>query len=287
MKCKSIIYLLILFIFPIKNIAQIKLIIRGDDAGSTRSANLAIVDNFQNGILRTAEVMVPCPWFNDAVTLINQYPDLDVGVHLTINSEWAGYKWRPLTHCPSLCDSVGNFLANTWGGQKGNSLQHANIDMYELEAELRAQIETAKKRIPQLSHVSEHMVYGSLSADIRNLTKTLAQEYNLMYEGDLNTAGFKPMHVAQSSDYQSIKASFINAINTLTTGNWLWIEHPAIDGLETQGMKFSACSPSVATARNNIYLLFSDPEVKEAIKAKNIELIAYDYFLSIPKSIQN
>lgn len=276
MKCKSIIYLFILLFFPINNNAQIKLIIRGDDSGSTRSANLAIVDNFQNGILRSTEVMVPCPWFNDAVTLINQYPDLDVGVHLTITSEWVGYKWRPLTHCPSLCDSVGNFLANTWGGQKGNSLQHANIDMYELETELRAQIETAKKQIPQLSHVSEHMVYGSLSSEIRKLTKKLAAEYGLFYEEDMFTLGVKVMKVKQSTDYKTLKKNFINSINSLTAGTWLWIEHPAIEGLETQGMKISDNSSSIATSRHNIYRLFNDPTLKSVIIKKKVELTGYD-----------
>ena len=273
--------LIIIFIsaLSISSFSQIKLIIRGDDAGSTRSANLAIIDNFQNGILRTTEVMVPCPWFNDAVTLINQFSDLDVGVHLTINSEWAGYKWRPLTHCPSLCDSLGYFLSNTWGGEKGNSLQYANIDMHELEMELRAQIETAKKQIPMLSHVSEHMVFGSLSPEIRLLIQKLAAEYGLMYEGELFTLGVKVMKVKQSADYKTLKKNFINSINSLSSGTWLWIEHPAMAGFETEGMKLSGNNQSVSISRNNIYKLLNDFTVKKAIKRKKIKLIGFNFFI--------
>ena len=50
--------------------------------------------------------MVPCPWARDAAAM---YRGEDVGVHLTLNSEWETYRWGPITHSPSLLDGDGGF----------------------------------------------------------------------------------------------------------------------------------------------------------------------------------
>jgi len=42
------------------------LIVRADDIGSSHAANLACIESYQNGIARSVEVMVPCPWFLEA-----------------------------------------------------------------------------------------------------------------------------------------------------------------------------------------------------------------------------
>jgi len=62
--------------------AEIRLLVRGDDIGSFASANQACIDACKKGIVRSLEVMVPCAWFPEAVTLLNENPSIDVGVHL-------------------------------------------------------------------------------------------------------------------------------------------------------------------------------------------------------------
>ena len=91
------IQILCLVILAFHSTAQIKLIVRADDMGSCRAANLAVIDSYKNGIVTTTEVMAPCPWFNDAAEMLKSTPDLDVGLHLVLNSEWLYYRWRPLT----------------------------------------------------------------------------------------------------------------------------------------------------------------------------------------------
>jgi predicted glycoside hydrolase/deacetylase ChbG (UPF0249 family) len=56
-----------------------RLIIRGDDIGSTHGANLGCIQSYMEGILRSTEIMVPCPWFPEAVKMLQETPDLDVG----------------------------------------------------------------------------------------------------------------------------------------------------------------------------------------------------------------
>ncbi len=89
-----------------------RLIVRGDDMGYSHSGNIALIKSFKEGIESSIEVIVPSPWFPEAVKLLNQNPTADVGIHLAITSEWDNVKWRPLTECPSLVDPDGYFFSN-------------------------------------------------------------------------------------------------------------------------------------------------------------------------------
>ena len=138
----------------------IYLIVRGDDIGSSHAANIACIRSYKEGIMRTVELMVPCGWFPEAVKLLNENPGLDVGVHITLTSEWENVKWRPLTHVPSLTDVDGYFFPQIWQRKDfppGTALKEANWKIEEIEKEMRAQIELAKRKVPHVSHLTCHM----------------------------------------------------------------------------------------------------------------------------------
>lgn len=104
------IVLLIIFSSITSIMAQTtRLLVRADDMGASRSINMAIVKAYKDGIVRSAEVMVPGPWVEEAVALANENPGLDMGVHITLTSEWTNVKWRPLTLVESLTDENGYF----------------------------------------------------------------------------------------------------------------------------------------------------------------------------------
>ncbi|MDZ7605888.1 MAG: ChbG/HpnK family deacetylase [Cyclobacteriaceae bacterium] len=108
MKQQLTLLLLSLGIFSTIGCAQkgdIYLIVRADDIGITHTVNQACMDVYTDGIARSVEIIVPSPWFEEAVTLLNANPGYDVGVHLTLTSEWQYLKWRPLTHAASLTGS--------------------------------------------------------------------------------------------------------------------------------------------------------------------------------------
>ena len=92
-----------------------------------------------DGVARSTTLMVPCPWALHAMRLLGDHPDIAFGVHLTVISEFADYRWGPLAsrnEVPSLLDETGFFYSND---RQAELLARAELD--ELEAEFRAQIE--------------------------------------------------------------------------------------------------------------------------------------------------
>ena len=116
------------------------LIVRADDMGSFRSANIACMEAFEKGIETSIEVMVVTPWFPEAARLLRENPGIDVGLHLTITSEWDNIKWRPLTSCPSLVDSNGYFFPMMTANPNypGLAIKENKWNIDEVERELVA-----------------------------------------------------------------------------------------------------------------------------------------------------
>jgi predicted glycoside hydrolase/deacetylase ChbG (UPF0249 family) len=96
--------------------------------------------------------MVPCPWFPEAASFCRHRPSVDIGVHLTLTSEWDGYRWGPLsTRDPAsgLIDVEGHFYRNQsmWD----------RPDPQVIRAEMRAQVNRARQAGLDLTHLNCHM----------------------------------------------------------------------------------------------------------------------------------
>ena len=151
------------------------LIVNADDFGMCHAGNVATVEGLENGVYSSTTVMVPCPWFPDAVGQVRAHPEWDVGIHLTHTSEWTGFRWGPVAGAstvPSLVDEQG-FFHSTFEAV----YRHARLD--EVERETRAQIETALAVGIDVTHLDSHM--GVLQRDARyhELYVRIAAEYRL------------------------------------------------------------------------------------------------------------
>ena len=86
------------------------LIINGDDVGVSHAANAATIDALENGLMTSATIMVPCPWFPEIAAYAKAHPTADFGLHLTHTAEWKGFKWGPVaskSEVPGLVDPQG------------------------------------------------------------------------------------------------------------------------------------------------------------------------------------
>lgn len=153
-----------------------EVLIRCDDIGMCHSVNMAIQKVLETGIPVSTSVMVPCPWFSEAVEILKKYPNASTGIHLTLNSEWKQYRWGPVAGAkavPSLVDSVGLFFpyrALLFGN---------NPKLSEIEIELRAQIEKAIHAGLKIDYLDYHMGAAVQTPETRAIVEKLADEYHL------------------------------------------------------------------------------------------------------------
>lgn len=152
------------------------LLIRCDDIGMSHSVNMAAKELIDAGIPFSASVMFACPWYQEAVDLLKEHPEISVGVHLTLNAEWKNYRWGPVTGknaVPSLVDSCGYFTPS-------RALFEANKPkLKEIEKELRAQVERAMNSGLKISYLDHHMSTAVERPEYRKIVEKLAREYHL------------------------------------------------------------------------------------------------------------
>jgi chitin disaccharide deacetylase len=145
------------------------LIVNCDDLGSSQSANRAVERALRTGFATSATLMVPCPWARNAAIACR---DLDVGIHLTLTSEYPAYRWRSLTGAASLHDKDG-YLPKTaqeiW----------AKGDLADIDRECRAQIDQACEWGLEPTHIDSHMHVLQLDRHLFDVYMRLAIDYGL------------------------------------------------------------------------------------------------------------
>jgi chitin disaccharide deacetylase len=254
----------------------IRLLVRGDDFASTHAANVAGIECYRNGVVRSVEIMVPCPWFEEGCRLLNENPGLDAGVHLVLTSEWDEYRWRPLTHCPSITDEAGCFLPRVWpseGAPGKRALVDADWRRDEVEAELRAQIDLCLARVPYISHLTGHMGWENAHLDLAGMFWRLADDYGLQVSTSAEPMTLMDGYDKSGSSEDHVR-SFVADLERLTPGAWMFIEHPAYDHPEMEGVHHAGYE-DVGGDRGGVTRVLTSPEVLRTVAERGITLISY------------
>jgi predicted glycoside hydrolase/deacetylase ChbG (UPF0249 family) len=259
---------------------EIRIIFRADDIGSSHSVNLACIDVYKKGIARSVEIMVPCPWFMEAVKMLKEVPEYDVGIHLTMTSEWENIKWGPITDAPSLTDENGYFYPMYWSNDRfppERTFRGNDWKIEEVEQELRAQIEMALKHLPdQVTHMGIHM--GGTSADpkIAEVHEKLAKEYGLLTS--LEPFGVKYFNGFDGARFaDEMTENLIKALEEVGPGDYMFVEHPGYDTEEMRAIGHDGYY-DVAKNRDGVTKAWTDPRVMEVIEHRGIKLISYADF---------
>ncbi len=128
-------------------------IIHTDDIGMCQASVAAFADLVDFGLISSGATMVPCPWFLEAAEYCRDHPEADMGVHLTLTSEWKQYRWGPVsTRDPrsGLLDDQGFFYHTSKEAQN-----HA--DPAAAQVEIEAQIARAIQAGIRPTHADTHM----------------------------------------------------------------------------------------------------------------------------------
>jgi predicted glycoside hydrolase/deacetylase ChbG (UPF0249 family) len=126
-------------------------IVHADDVGMTHSVNAATIKALDTGLVNSASIMVPCPWFPEIAAYAKSHTDIDFGLHLTLTSERVYYRWGPVApkdKVLSLVDENGYFH-HDWSPD-------TRIDPKDAEIELRAQIDRAYAMGIRPTHLDSH-----------------------------------------------------------------------------------------------------------------------------------
>lgn len=150
------------------------LIVHADDVGVTHSVNAATIKALDTGLVNSASIMVPCPWFPEIADYAKAHPDADFGLHLTLTSERVYYRWGPVAskdRVGSLVDENGYFH-HDWP-------RDLLINPKEVELELRAQIERAYAMGIRPTHLDSHQYRLYENGKLFEVVLRLAHEYKL------------------------------------------------------------------------------------------------------------
>jgi chitin disaccharide deacetylase len=129
------------------------LIVHADDLGVAHSVNQATIKAFETGLVNSGSIMIPCPWLPEIAAYARANPQADLGLHLTLTSEWTSFRWGPVTpkdRVASLLDKDGYFNLT-------ESEAAAKADPKQVELEIVAQIERARALGIQPTHLDSHM----------------------------------------------------------------------------------------------------------------------------------
>jgi len=234
------------------------LILNCDDFGQSRAANAAIMELLEAGAVSSATIMPPAPAFGEAAAWVRSKGLTNVGLHLTLTSEFDGYRWPSLTGGPSLHD--------------GSGFQHRTVLEFErkaeprdVKAEILAQFRAAKEAGLPVSHVDNHMgsLYGMETgrsylpfvlwqcsrrrlpfrlfrkvyakdlflASIPNIETTLAKVTALADMLGVPLPDYllsHPFHIEPGETYDSFKAMLIGKLYELPEGISETYVHPAV-----------------------------------------------------------
>lgn len=249
------------------------LIIAADDLGMCRATNEGCLAALGMGLATTASLMVPCPWARAAAA---RCPGLDIGVHLTVNCEWADYRWQPLTAAPTLRVADGSLARSC-------HQIRTYADPAEVAAECRAQIDQALAWGVDVTHLDSHMytlqddpalfeIYLDLAVEFAlpiRLSGSAARGGDPLRERAAKAGVLAPDHLVALPAMGS-RAPLSAALRDLPAGVTEFHAHPALDSPELRSIAGDW------PARVDDYELYlRDEAFRDLVRSSGAQLIGY------------
>lgn len=272
------------------------LLVHADDVGMSWSADVASIEAMEKGSVTCGSVMVPCPWLPSTLKACAENPSLDIGLHLTLTSEWELYRWgpvAPISQVPKLLDQQGYL----WRSEQ-QVYQSVGGDIRQVSIEVQAQIDKALGLGMKPTHLDSHMGTLYYREEYFKLACNLALANDLPFmtfayhaDGDWKPEDILPYYTREVADKldkagfplidklimdeksgKTIEEGFDNYCKTLSDlkpGVTLLILHLGKEGEELEHIT------SRHWSRDQQYRIFTDPRLAEFIKKENIHLLGW------------
>ena len=264
------------------------LIINADDFGLCHGQNEGTMQAIKRGLCTSCSLMTPAPWSLHATHLLQENPQIPFAVHLCAVSEYAHYRWKPLTcaeKVPSLADETGYFYRDD---RIAELLSKASLD--ELETEFRAQIEAVLSSGLNPTHIDSHYHVHALREDMYDMTVGLAIEYGLA----LRVGDRARIEKLQARGYPTSDHAFLDSgklspsdvatfladrLRELPSGLSEWALHP---GIATEELKAVMSDPAVEgvsgtpEGRQSDLDFITSEEAATIVSEEGIQLLSFE-----------
>jgi len=265
------------------------LIIHADDLGVSHSENMASTQAMEKGVVNSASIMVPCPWFPEIAAYVRAHPSMCFGLHLTLTSEWKLYKWGPVTSR----DQVTSLLTADGYLNETDSALMRNAKAADIEKELRSQIERAKQFGIDPTHFDAHMFAAASTPEFVQILLKLGREYKVPVHvsKDFIQSGFNydvskyqtPADIVVdktimilSHEYKNIgtEAYYINHLRSLANGLNVILLHAAFNNDEMQAVT-AGYDSFHAPWRQKDFDFFTSEKCKKVLAEEKIKLVTW------------
>jgi predicted glycoside hydrolase/deacetylase ChbG (UPF0249 family) len=269
------------------------LIVNCDDVGMCHSANLAVIDGMEHGLITTATIMTPCPWFNEIAEYARTHPERDFGIHLTHTAEWKLYRWgsvAPRDAVKGLYDPAGYLWPSV-------EEVYAHSNPQEALIEGRAQIKKALDAGIPVTHIDSHMGTVQTNPEYLKSYIQLAIEFNLPLrmasQATMEKFGFPDLRKQfeakglvfsdyfvydELENYKDVKPFWTGILKNLKPGVTELFIHAAKMSEELKAITHSAEKRSQEAAA-----FTSDPDIRKLIQDEQIILIGYRPLLELQR----
>ncbi len=267
-------------------------IVHTDDIGMCQASLTAFEHLWEFGTISSGAVMVPCPWFSSVVKMCRENPQIDMGVHATLNAEWTAYRWGPISTRDAksgLLDAEGYF--HQW-----QPAVYEQADPGAVAVEVQTQLERALTAGIDVTHMDSHMgtvlhpkfiqsyIQAALARGIppmlprleaKGLENRLSEEEKAAYmpvldylaaQGVPLLDGMYGMPLSPEGDHLEIAKQLLSEA---PVGISHFILHPSVDTPELR-----AIAPDWQ-ARVANYNAFKSQELKDFLKNSGIHLVGY------------
>ena len=262
-------------------------IIHADDLGVSHSENAASIAAMEKGSVSSASIMVPCPWFPEIAAYAQSNPKADLGLHLTLTSEWKYYKWGPVTakeKVPGLVNKNGFLYSSV-------DSVYQNASAGEVEIEMRNQVLRAKQFGIDPTHLDAHMGTALQKLDYFKAYVKVGHEFKIpvfiprilevplkvKFDTILSDKDVIVDHILSASpqDFKNGFANFYsNGIKNLKPGLTYLIIHTAYDDAEMKAVTID--HPDWGAAwRQEDFNFFTSAECQKLLKENNIYVITW------------
>lgn len=265
------------------------LIIHGDDVGVAHSENEATFKAMQSGMVNSGSIMIPCPWLSEVADYCKKNPKADLGLHLTLTSEWKFYKWGPVTP-----------VTNVPGLINANGFLYSSVDSLvrsakpsEAEEEMRNQVKRSLQFGIDPTHFDTHMGSAFSSLEFLKAYIKIGKEFNVPVLLSRQLEAFTPFRfnldslirpsdvlvdkiiTANPEDFKKgFPQYYRNVLKTLEPGLNCLLIHLAYDNDEMKAVTVD--HPDWGSGwRQQDFNFFTSAECRELLNQNNIKLITW------------